>query len=127
MKTFATTATSTSKSTNKSNFRARIMKYAWQIWRAAEDGTTWKWCMKQAWRLYYLAKAMRQGEVRFTYLKADGTIRFATGTLKNLPAGITMPNGKKLTKPSYKAMAYFDTEKNAFRSFKVENFLAMAI
>lgn len=31
--------------------------------------------------------------------------------------------GKKVTKPSYKTMAYFDTEKNAFRCFKVENLI----
>ena len=31
--------------------------------------------------------------------------------------------GKKVTKPSYKTMAYFDTEKNSFRCFKIENLI----
>ena len=78
--------------------------------------------MLKAWQLYRLAKAMREGLVAFFYRKADGTIRKAVGTLKNLPAGATL-GGKKVTKPSYKTMAYFDTEKNSFRCFKVENLI----
>ena len=81
--------------------------------------------MIKAWQLYKLAKAMREGVVSFYFRKVDGTIRKAKGTLKNLPAGITF-NGKKVTKPSYKTMAYFDTEKQAFRCFKVENIISVA-
>lgn len=104
----------------KSNFRMRVMKYAWQLWKATNQ--QWRLCMIKAWQLYRLAKAMRNGSVTFYYTKADGTIRKAVGTLKNLPAGFTL-GGKKITKPSYKTMAYFDTEKNSFRSFKVENLI----
>ena len=63
----------------RSNFRARVMKYAWQLWKT-------------------------------------------TGTLRNVPAGATL-GGKRVTKPSYRTMAYFDTEKNGFRCFKVENLI----
>lgn len=104
------------------NFRVRVMKYAHQLYKA----TKWAWrtCMLKAWQLYKLAKAMRQGVVSFTYQKADGTIRQALGTLKNLPVGATL-GGKKVTKPSYKTLAYFDTEKNSFRCFKVENLISV--
>lgn len=78
--------------------------------------------MLKAWQLYRLAKAMREGLVEFFYRKADGTIRKAVGTLKDLQVGATL-GGKKLTKPSYKTFAYFDTEKNSFRCFKVENLI----
>ena len=104
----------------KNNFRARVMKYAWQLWRATKQ--QWRICMIKAWQLYRLAKAMRKGVVTFYYQKADGSIRKALGTLKNLPADATL-GGKKVTKPSYKTMAYFDTEKNSFRCFKVENLI----
>ena len=104
----------------KINFRARVMKYAWQLWRATKQ--QWRICMIKAWQLYRLAKAMREGVVTFYYEKADGTIRKAMGTLKNLPAGATL-GGKKVTKPSYKTMVYFDTEKNSFRYFKIENLI----
>lgn len=104
----------------KINFRARVMKYAWQLWRATKQ--QWRICMIKAWQLYRLAKAMREGVVTFYNQKADGSIRKAMGTLKNLPAGATL-GGKKVTKPSYKTMAYFDTEKNSFRCFKIENLI----
>lgn len=104
----------------KINFRARVMKYAWQLWHATRQ--QWRICMIKAWQLYRLAKAMREGVVTFYYQKADGSIRKAVGTLKNLPAGATLC-GKKMTKPSYKTMAYFDTEKRSFRCFKIENLI----
>lgn len=104
----------------KNNFRARVMKYAWQLWRATKN--QWRLCMIKAWKLYKLAKAMREGVVEFVYSKADGTTRIARGTLVNVPAGATL-RGKKVTKPSYKTMTYFDVDRNAFRSFRVENLI----
>lgn len=104
----------------KNNFRVRVMKYAWQLFRATKQA--WRICMIKAWQLYRLAKAMREGAVTFYYEKADGSIRKAVGTLKGIPAGATL-GGKKVTKPSYKTMAYFDIEKKAFRCFKVENLI----
>lgn len=121
MKTSANTATNAASS--KSNFRSRIMKYAWQIWRATK--TEWRVCMKKAWQLYYLAKRLRQGVHQFAYVKADGTVRTANGTLRDFPAGATL-NGKKVTKPSYKTFAYFDVDKKSFRCFKIENLIVPA-
>ena len=106
----------------KNNFRARVMKYAWQLWKVSEQA--WRNCMIKAWQLYRLAKAMRGGVVTFIYQKSDGSFRLAHGTLKNVPVGATL-GGKKVTKPSYKTMAYFDTDKNAFRCFKVENLVSV--
>lgn len=106
----------------KSNFRVRVMKYAWQLLKATQE--QWQLCMIKAWQLYRFAKSMRSGVVTFYYRKSDGSIRKANGTLQNVPAGVTI-GGKKMTKPSYKTMAYFDTDKNAFRCFKVENLICM--
>lgn len=102
------------------SFRVRVMKYANQLYKTT--GLLWSDCLKKAWAIYRLAKQMREGTVRFLYKKVDGSIREAYGTLLNLPAGVT---GGKKTKPSYKTFAYFDTERNAFRCFKVENFIAV--
>jgi hypothetical protein len=107
----------------KTNFRARVMKYANQLRKATEQ--SWRVCMIKAWQLYKLAKAMREGTVTFYYYKADGTIRKAVGTLRNLPAGATLA-GKKITKPAYKTLSYYDIEKQSFRCFKVENLIAVA-
>lgn len=108
----------------KNNFRVRVMKYAWQLFRVT--GCAWRYCMIKAWQLYRLARKMREGLVVFYYQKTDGSIRKAVGTLKNIPAGATL-GGKKVTKPSYKTLTYFDTEKGAFRSFKVENLICSVI
>lgn len=106
--------------TNKTNFRARVMKQAYQIWLATKQ--TWSECLKKAWSIYRLAKRMRKGVVSFVYKKADGSMRNAYGTLCNLPEDFT--GGKRFTKPSYKTLCYFDVEKYGFRSFKVENLLS---
>lgn len=108
----------------KKNFRMRVMKYAWQLFKAT--GEAWRSCMLKAWELYRLAKAMRAGVVSFSYLKTDGTIRDAVGTLQDVPAGATL-RGKKMTKPSYKTLAYFDVEKKAFRCFRIENLIGFAV
>lgn len=108
------------ESAKKKSFRSKVMKYAGQIWKAT--GQPWRICVTKAWRVYKLAKDMREGNVVFYYLKSDGSVRKAIGTLRNLPAGITL-GGKRITKPSYKTMAYYDTEKQAFRCFRVENLI----
>lgn len=105
----------------RNNFRARVMKYAYQLWLTTRQ--TWSVCMKKAWSLYRLSKLMRTGVIAFAYKKVDGSIRNAYGTLIDLPAGITN-GGKKMTKPSYKTLSYFDVEKNAFRCFKIENLIS---
>lgn len=81
--------------------------------------------MIKAWFLYRLAKKMRESYVSFYYHKADGSIRKAVGTLRNLPAGATL-NGKKMTKPSFRTFAYFDMDKKSFRCFKIENLICIA-
>lgn len=67
---------------------------------------------------------MKDGVVSFYFQKADGTLRKAFGTLRNIPA-TTVLGGKRITQPSYKTMTYFDTEKKAFRSFKIESLICV--
>ena len=104
----------------KKSFRFRVMKYAHQMFASTKN--SWASCLKKAWELYRLAKEMRHGLVNFAYVKVDGTIREACGTLQNMPAGRSL-NGKHMTKKSYKTFAYFDVEKGEMRCFKIENLL----
>lgn len=80
----------------KSNFRVRVMKYAHQLAKKTTE-YTWKICLIKAWELYRLAKNMRKGIVKFAFQKVDGSIRHASGTLYNLPAGTSI-HGKKTDK-----------------------------
>ena len=61
------------------------------------------------------------GVVRFAYEKADGTLRKAAGTLHEVDAtikGTGRPNDA-LT------IRYYDVEAGGWRSFKVENLIAI--
>lgn len=107
------------------NFRSRVMHFAHHIFKF-QTSVSWSDALRKAWKLYRLAKAMRRGTVKFFYEKVDGSARVAYGTLCDLPAGVT--SRRSATKaPSYGTMCYWDTKKNAFRSFRVENFIAMAV
>ena len=106
------------------NFRVRVMNYAHHIFET--QNYTWSAALKKAWTLYRLVKDMRKGVVKFYFEKVDGSARVAYGTLCNLPAGVT--SRRSATKaPNYGTMCYWDTKKQAFRSFKVENFIAIAV
>lgn len=108
----------------KTNFRTRVMSYAHHIFESTS--VNWSTALKKAWTLYRLAKMMRKGVVKFYFEKVDGSARVAYGTLKDLPAGVT--SRRSATKaPNYGTMCYLDTKKQAFRSFKVENFIAIAV
>ena len=106
------------------SFRVRVMSYAHHIF--VTTVISWSDALKKAWQLYRLAKLMRQGVVKFYFDKVDGSARVAYCTLCNLPAGITSRKGSKKA-PNYGTMCYWDTKKNAFRSFRVENFIAIAV
>ena len=107
-----------------SNFRVRVMNFANHIF--ATQDYTWSAALKKAWTLYRLVKAMRQGVVKFFYEKVDGSARVAYGTLCNLPAGITFRK-RSAKEPNFATLCYWDTKKQAFRSFRVENFIAVAL
>lgn len=75
-------------------------------------------CLSRAWALYRLTKQMHRGIVTFAYEKADGSLRRAKGTLKDVQSLI-----KGTGSENYKTVRYFDVDANGFRSFKVENFI----
>ena len=72
----------------------------------------------KAWKVYRLKKAMRSGFVSFTYTKADGSQRPATGTTAQNLTNYT-PKGKSYNySPLY--VRYFDQGKGAYRQFAAD-------
>lgn len=69
-------------------------------------------------------KMLREGIVDFEFIKKDGTVRSAKGTLlaEHLPAPKADSDGTS-RKPSENVMVYFDMEKKSFRSFVKESFV----
>lgn len=66
-----------------------------------------------------IRKKLHQGEVVFTFLKSDGTIREARGTLQESFLKDKLGNvySKKTSSP--KVQVFWDLDKNAWRSFTI--------
>lgn len=77
----------------------------------------------KAIELETMKKRMMRGEVvRFAYMKLDGSVRVAVGTLQqNAVEANTIGTG--ISKRFYGMFAYLDLEKMAWRAFKVERFI----
>ena len=91
-----------------------------------------------AWRTWRLLDALSQGKVAFYYRKTEGETRFAIGTLcrgvdKGFDAYLELHDGevKKKKKETPCCFAYWDIEKEGFRTFKsyqlMENVMVMRL
>jgi hypothetical protein len=71
-----------------------------------------------------LNKMLHEGIVEFEFIKKDGSVRQAKGTLlaEYLPAPKTDSEGKT-RKTNENVMVYFDMDKKSFRSFVKESFV----
>ena len=103
--------------TNKSS---RVMHMAHVF---ARQGMNKSYALTWAWHMETLRKGMRNGIVRFRFIKKDGSIRDAKATLHPLliPED-KLPKGTKTGKPNYEAIAFFDLDKQEWRSFRITDF-----
>lgn len=69
-----------------------------------------------------LKQMLHEGIVNFEFIKKDGSVRQAKGTLlaEHLPA---LKENDKSRKPSENVVVYFDMEKQSWRSFVKESFV----
>ena len=74
-------------------------------------------------QLTKLRMKLRDGEVKFTFMKKDGSKRHARGTLKQslIPEEHRSDDRRKQT--SELVFNYFDLDKEDWRCFRKENFL----
>lgn len=88
--------------------------------------TNWAERVKMGWYYVHLREWLKEGIVTFSYWKNDGSIREAKGTLNALliPAD-KKPKGSVLATPHYEAVAYFDLDKQEWRSFSVTCFIGL--
>jgi len=104
----------------KTNFKSQVFSRAWQI--VKNTGKSFAVSLSKAWQLYRLGKLMSKGNVKFTYEKVDGTLRQATGTLKDVSQFI---KGGGNNDVNAKVFHYWDLGAVAFRCFKVENLVSI--
>ena len=78
-------------------------------------------CKEQATKIAECVKAMKNRIVEFFFVKKDGTVRQAFGTLQD---SVILPLIKDSSnrEPRPDVVTYFDTSVNQFRSFRKENF-----
>lgn len=78
--------------------------------------------MKLAWANVKLNAALKTAVVEFEFVKVDGSIRKAHGTLMSdmVPETKTPSNGET----DYNVQKYYDTDKGAWRCFKRINLVA---
>ncbi len=79
-------------------------------------------CEKQAQQIAECIREMSSRVVEFYYMKKDGTKRQAFGTLQPEVIVPLISNASE-RKPNPDLVTYYDTEAQAFRSFKKVNFV----
>lgn len=99
----------------KTPFRKTVMQRAYHLLRTTSKD--WAVCLKKAWVLFRLNRAMTEKEITFYFEKKDGSARKATGVLN---ASYERKTDKD---PNPSVFTYFDIDANGFRCFKIENFL----
>lgn len=83
-------------------------------------------CENTAQQIAECVKAMKTRIVEFFFMKKDGTIRQAFGTLQD---DIILPLIKDTSNrtPNPELVTYYDTVKKQFRSFRKENFKSYVV
>ena len=78
--------------------------------------------MTRAWVVVKLKEKMRNGVADFVYIKKDGSVRIATGTLDPVLTNYTPKGSGADYSPAY--VRYYDLEKKAFRQFAAASLAA---
>ncbi|WP_276893704.1 SH3 beta-barrel fold-containing protein [Hallella bergensis] len=97
-----------------------VMTLAWQFVR--KNGYTMSEALKTAWVNVKLRSALNKRIVKFYFLKVDGSVREAYGTLMSDRIPVTGNNRKR----NDTVQVYFDTEKDGWRCYKKANLIKIA-
>lgn len=100
---------------------SRIMKEAWTLLKSGVAKTISE-ALRIAWKEIKLLERLRSGVAYFSFKKVDGTIRNAIGTLRE---GNFSYEPKGSSKKKTGILTYYDIEKRAFRSFRINNLLTL--
>ena len=85
---------------------------------------TWSDRLHLAWYFVHFCQALRNGVVTFSFWKKDGSIREAKGTTHPLLIPLDKrPHMDLQHEPNYSAIAFFDLDKQEWRSFSITNFI----
>ena len=106
-----------------SNPNSRVLHMA-HILKANRPDFAWSDMVRYAWYFHRFREALKLGVVTFSFFKEDGSIREAKGTLNELLIPREdLPKGSPDYKPNYKAIPFYDIDKKAWRSFRIDLFI----
>ena len=97
-----------------------------------EEGMERKRAFAQAKKALHLLEKLGMGEARFEYLKANGELRKARGTLcRGISSELDnyeFKNDKPdVERTEYGIIVYFDLDKEAFRSLHIKNLIIFGL
>ena len=95
--------------------KRELFKTAWNL--VKNLGLSFSEALKKAWKAFKLKSDMTTKAVYFQFVKKDGTIREACGTLNPNVFDYKYKGGKG----NLSTIAYYDLDSKGFRCFKVEN------
>ncbi len=93
-----------------------IMKNAWGILKMGAAQSFSK-ALKLAWKKFKLQIQLMTGQVSFTFIKADMSVREAVGTTDGRLFGYVAPVRRFLNAA---CVAYFDLDKDAWRMLRID-------
>lgn len=96
-----------------------VMNLAWQL--VKQNGYSMSEALKIAWANLKLVSQMENGVVRFYFLKTDGSLREAYGTLDGNLMPALAATGSKTKNDA--VQTYYDTERGEFRCYRKANLL----
>ena len=105
--------------------KSEVFKTAWNYIRNNVFATLSE-ALTAAWKKVKLTRALRGGIAYFSFrMVSDGSTRAAIGTLH--PDNFTYRSRStgKARKDNPAVVKYYDVEKRAFRSFKIQNLLTI--
>ena len=89
----------------------------------ARQGMNKSYALTWAWHMQTLRRFLQNGIVRFRFIKLNGEVREAKATLHPvLIPEDKKPKGTSTAAPNYASMAFFDLDKQEWRSFRITEF-----
>jgi hypothetical protein len=102
--------------------KANVFFRAWGI-KKTNPNFKFRKCLILAWRAERLIEKMRGGNVvEFVFIKSDGTLRIANGSLP-VSDDVKAVNMAERSPKQNAVVNFFDTDKDGWRSFKTTELL----
>ncbi len=98
--------------------KSKVFKLAHKI---KNQFNTWSEALTAAWKKVKIVKSLQNGVFSFMFIKKNGEVRKAIGTLDASFYDVT--NIKNSYKSKWNIQKYFDIEKKAWRCFDILRFI----